>query len=107
MYVRICDYCGERKNLKSIKLTHRPNDEDIEAELCEQCIEDIRKEETFEDVILKEMAESMRDIVIVEGCRTCMHQIINCRNHTHCSSLGHELICNCEVCGGTGKPKEE
>lgn len=47
----------------------------------------------------------MKDFVPVDGCRTCNHEIINCRNHTHCSSLGFELICNCEECGGTGAPR--
>lgn len=38
---RICDYCGENWNLHLIPMTHRPNDESLEAELCTQCIDDI------------------------------------------------------------------
>lgn len=41
MNIRICDYCGERKDLVVIKLTHRPNDEPLAAELCPVCIKDI------------------------------------------------------------------
>lgn len=41
MIIRICDYCGERKGLTVIKLTHRPNDEPLTAELCPVCIKDI------------------------------------------------------------------
>lgn len=41
MNIRICDYCGERKGLKLILLTNRPNDEAIKAELCPTCIADI------------------------------------------------------------------
>ena len=52
------------------------------------------------------MAEDIvKGFVPVDGCRVCTHEIINCGGHTHCSSLGFELICNCEECGGTGKPK--
>ena len=38
---RICDYCGEPWPKMQIKLTRRPNDEVIYAELCWQCFEDI------------------------------------------------------------------
>ena len=43
MIFRICDYCSEPKDLLVIKLTNRPNDEDIEAEICHKCAEDIRR----------------------------------------------------------------
>lgn len=60
----------------------------------------------FEDSFFKQMAEGLKDFVPVKGCEYCDHEIINCRNHTHCSSLGFELICNCPVCKGTGKVKD-
>lgn len=60
----------------------------------------------FEDDMLEDMFDHLRDFVPTPGCPVCKHEIINCRNHTHCSSLGFELICDCEVCHGTGRMKE-
>lgn len=41
MHVEICDYCGERWPKHKIKLTRRPNDEDVYIQLCDQCLADI------------------------------------------------------------------
>lgn len=43
MNIRICDLCSEKHPKHQIKLTHRPNDEDVTVELCAQCISDILK----------------------------------------------------------------
>ena len=63
--------------------------------------------DSAEDMILEDIAKSMRDFTPVKGCGYCNHEIINCLNHTHCSSLGFELICDCSICGGTGKEIKE
>jgi len=39
---RICDYCGEPWPKHQIKLTNRPNDKSVVAELCDQCLSDIK-----------------------------------------------------------------
>jgi hypothetical protein len=38
---RICDYCSENWPRNQIKLSSRPNDEEVYAELCDKCLEDI------------------------------------------------------------------
>lgn len=43
MNIRICDLCSDKHPKHQIKLTHRPNDEDLIAELCDQCVYDIVK----------------------------------------------------------------
>lgn len=60
----------------------------------------------IEDEMLEQMFGHLKDFVPVKGCKFCEHEIINCRKHTHCSSLGFELICDCPVCKGTGKVKD-
>lgn len=60
----------------------------------------------FEDKMLEDMFGYLKDFVPTPGCDVCKHEITKCRNHSHCSSLGFELICYCEVCHGTGKIKE-
>jgi hypothetical protein len=41
MQIQICEFCGERWPRNRIKLTRRPNDEDVIVELCDTCIADI------------------------------------------------------------------
>lgn len=41
MLIRICDYCCEKHPKHRITLTRRPNDEELVAELCDQCLQDI------------------------------------------------------------------
>jgi predicted RNA-binding Zn-ribbon protein involved in translation (DUF1610 family) len=40
-------------------------------------------------------------------CATCNHEVLEHKRgervHTHCGSLGYELICDCPTCHGTGK----
>lgn len=62
----------------------------------------MRSIDSAEDMILESMAKNLKNFVPVDGCEVCEHEIINCLNHTHCSSLGSELICDCDYCHGTG-----
>lgn len=39
----ICDYCSAGGRLYIIKMTRRPNDSEVVAELCPVCLEDIYK----------------------------------------------------------------
>lgn len=41
MNIKICDYCSEKWPKHRIKMSRRPNDEDLYAELCNGCIGDI------------------------------------------------------------------
>ncbi len=63
----------------------------------------VEEVDDFEKEMLESMFGHIKDFVATPGCNVCNHEIINCRNHTHCSSLGFELMCNCEVCHGKGK----
>jgi hypothetical protein len=39
-----CDYCSERSEwLNGIPLTRKPNDDPVEAHLCDRCLADIIK----------------------------------------------------------------
>lgn len=43
MNIRICDYCSEKWPKHQIKMSRRPNDEDLYAELCDKCMSDFAR----------------------------------------------------------------
>lgn len=37
----VCDYCNEPNPRHYITMTRRPNDEELVAEICDQCLSDV------------------------------------------------------------------